>query len=41
MAELDDLFNGGLDSKMDFLNEQKAVNNDGIYRVDLSKCKDK
>jgi hypothetical protein len=26
---------------MDFLNEQKAVNNDGIYRVDLSKCKDK
>lgn len=41
MAELDDLFNGGLDSKMDFLNEQKAVNNDGIYRVDLAKCKDK
>jgi hypothetical protein len=40
--ELDDLFNGGLDSKMDFLNEQKtATNNDGIYRVDLSKCKDK
>ena len=41
MAELDDLFNGGLDTKMDFLNEQKATNNDGIYRVDLSKCKDK
>ena len=42
MAELDDLFNGGLDSKMDFLNEAKANNNnDGIYRVDLSKCKDK
>ena len=41
MAELDDLFNGGLDSKMDFLNEQKATNNDGIYRVDLSKVKDK
>lgn len=39
--ELDDLFNGGLDSKMDFLNEQKATNNDGIYRVDLSKAKDK
>ncbi len=37
----DDLFNGGLDSKMDFLNEKKQVNNDGIYRVDLSKCKDK
>ncbi len=41
MAELDDLFNGGLDSKMDFLNEQKATNNDGIYRVDLSKVKEK
>jgi hypothetical protein len=40
--EMDDLFNGGLDSKMDFLNEQKTTtNNDGIYRVDLSKCKDK
>jgi hypothetical protein len=40
--ELDDLFNGGLDSKMDFLNEQKTTtNNDGIYRVDLAKCKDK
>ena len=39
--ELDDLFNGSLDSKMDFLNEQKATNNDGIYRVDLSKVKDK
>ena len=42
MAELDDLFNGGLDSKMDFLNDQKTTtNNDGIYRVDLAKCKDK
>jgi hypothetical protein len=40
--ELDDLFNGGLESKMSFLNEQKTTtNNDGIYRVDLSKCKDK
>lgn len=41
--EMDDLFNGGLDSKMDFLNEQKGStkNNDGIYRVDLSKVKDK
>ena len=29
--ELDDLFNGGLDSKMDFLNEAKTNNNnDGI-----------
>jgi hypothetical protein len=26
---------------MDFLNEAKTTNNDGIYRVDLSKCKDK
>ena len=42
MAELDDLFNGGLDSKMDFLNDQKSsASNDGIYRVDLAKCKDK
>jgi hypothetical protein len=40
--EMDDLFNGGLDSKMSFLNDQKTTtNNDGIYRVDLSKCKDK
>lgn len=37
----DDLFDGGLDNKMDFLNETKQVSNDGIYRVDLSKCKDK
>lgn len=42
MAELDDLFNGGLDGKMDFLNEQKqTTSNDGIYRVDFSKVKDK
>ena len=40
--ELDDLFNGSLDSKMSFLNEGSAQkNNDGIYRVDLSKVKDK
>lgn len=40
--EIDDLFNGSLDSKMDFLNEQKTTtNNDGMYRVDLSKIKDK
>lgn len=39
--ELDDLFNGSLDSKMDFLNDQKQTNNDGIYRVDLTKVKDK
>ena len=42
MADLnDDLFNGSLDTKMDVLNEAKATNNDGIYRVDLSKAKDK
>lgn len=39
--ELDDLFSGNLDSKMEFLNEKKAVNADGIYRIDLSKAKDK
>lgn len=39
--EMDDLFNGALDTKMDFLNEQKASNNDGIYRVDLKLAKDK
>ena len=41
MAELDDLFGGNLDSKMDFLNDKKTVNSDGIYRVDLTKVKDK
>jgi hypothetical protein len=39
--EMDDLFGGNLDSKMDFLNDKKAVNADGIYRIDLSKAKDK
>jgi hypothetical protein len=39
--ELDDLFSGNLDGKMDFLNEKKQVNADGIYRIDLSKVKDK
>jgi hypothetical protein len=39
--DFDDLFSGNLDSKMDFLNEKKAVNADGIYRIDLSKVKDK
>jgi hypothetical protein len=43
MANLndDELFGGNLDSKMDFLNEKKTVNSDGIYRIDLSKVKDK
>jgi hypothetical protein len=37
----DDLFNGALDSKMDFLNEAKATNNDGIYRVSMALAKTK
>jgi hypothetical protein len=41
MAELDDLFGGNLDNTMDFLKEKKTVNSDGIYRVDLTKVKDK
>ena len=39
--EFDDLFSGNLDAQMDFLNEKKQVNADGIYRVDLTKAKDK
>lgn len=40
--EIDDLFNGGLDSKLELFNEQPtSKNSDGIYRVDLTKCKDK
>jgi len=38
--EFDDLF-GGLDNTLDFLNEKKQVSSDGIYRIDLSKVKDK
>lgn len=41
MAEVDQLFDGSLDTKMDFLEEKKQTNNDGIYRVDLDKVKDK
>lgn len=41
MAEFDELFDGSLDSKMSFLNERSSTSNDGIYRVDLSKVKDK
>jgi hypothetical protein len=41
LNEMDDLFGGNLDSKMDFLNEKKTVNADGIYRIDLTKAKDK
>ena len=40
MEELDQLFDGSLDTKMDFLEEKKTSNNDGIYRVDLTKVKD-
>jgi len=41
MAELDDLFSVDLNTKMDFLEDKKTVNSDGMYRVDLSKVKDK
>lgn len=42
MAELDDLFSGsGIETTMTFLNDKKAVNSDGIYRIDLTKVKDK
>lgn len=41
MTDFNDLFSGELDNKMDFLNEKKQVNSDGIYRIDLSKVKDK
>lgn len=41
MAQFDELFDGSLDSKMSFLNERSSTSNDGIYRVDLSKVKDK
>ena len=40
--EFDELFNGGLNSRLELFNEQPtAKNSDGIYRVDLTKCKDK
>jgi hypothetical protein len=41
MNELDDLFSGNLENKMDFLNETTKQTNDGVYKVDLSKVKDK
>jgi hypothetical protein len=41
MGELNDDLFGNLDSKMDFLNEQTKTNTDGIYRIDLTKVKDK
>jgi hypothetical protein len=40
--ELDSLFNaGGINNKVDFLNEKSEKNSDGIYRIDLEKVKDK
>ena len=39
--EVDEFFSGSLDTKMDFLTDQKKTNNDGIYRVDLKLAKDK
>lgn len=39
--ENDDLFGDSLDTKMSFLEERKAANNDGIYRIQLDKAKDK
>jgi hypothetical protein len=41
MENFDGLFDGGLDAKMDFLNEKTTTNNDGIYRIDLKLVKDK
>ena len=41
MAELNDLFSGNLDSTMDFLNDKREQNSDGLYRVQLDKCKDR
>ena len=41
MADFNDLFSGDLGTKMDFLNDKKTTNTDGIYRIDLSKVKDK
>ena len=40
--ELDSLFSaGGINNKVDFLNEKSEKNSDGIYRIDLEKVKDK
>ena len=41
MTGFEELLNGNLDGTMDFLNEKKAQSSDGIYRIDLSKAKDK
>jgi len=40
--ELDSLFNaGGINNKVDFLNEKSENNSDGIYRINLELVKDK
>ena len=39
--ELDDLFSGNLDGKMDFLTEAPKKGQEGVYKVDLKKVKDK
>jgi hypothetical protein len=41
MTGFDELLSGNLDGTMDFLNEKKSQSSDGIYRIDLSKAKDK
>ena len=40
--ELDSLFNaGGINDKVEFLTERSTKSSDGIYRIDMSKVKDK
>jgi len=39
--EFNDLFSGNLDEKMDFLNDKKSSSQDGLYKIDLTKAKDK
>ncbi len=41
MAKLNDLFSTDLNTKMDFLEDKRSSNNDGIFRVNLGKVKDK
>lgn len=41
MAQLNDLFSVDLNTKVDFLEDKRTSNNDGIFRVNLGKVKDK
>lgn len=41
MAKLNDLFSVDLNTKVDFLEDKRTSNNDGIFRVNLGKVKDK